>query len=278
MQSQHQYDFLASGLDQEDFDFLDLAGYPLTSDLLVPGPAELSDALPRDDADDGSCPETLQSCINSVLRILQQLHTVPPLCFSVDAGRPSPAVTQQRTTGAILSTGREAIQAISKLARCSCFASIQFQMLYAAICYRLTLWYRAILKDNHGLPNDTNSLRAPLLQSDHGDVSKHIIHQPITIGEYAIDLTLQPSIRAQVVLTELQRLESCMRGVSGSFEESLDKGSLGHGTSRLSGMPNRPGSSDAIHRQLMKFLDEEVRTVKGTATDIMNGPSEGSNE
>lgn len=160
--------------------------------------------------DTARCCEEGGSCWDSALKILQALHAMPSICFSARTEQLDSANTTPRTTEFILSTSREAVRLVSGMLDCHCFANFQMQLIHATIWYKLIVWYRTMLKDTDG-SSDRPSQRevsADARMTDHGDACERILHQPITVGGYAIDVKLQPKIRAQVISGELRHLEA----------------------------------------------------------------------
>ncbi len=225
------------------------------------------------------CSEEARTCMPSALKILQNLHTVPPVCFSAGTARPDSATIKRRSTEYVLCSNREASQKISKMLTCPCLASFQMQLVLATICHKLTVWYRAMLKDSLNLLDGCSQRSSGSYTriSDHADVSEHILHQPITVGEYAIDINLQPKIRAQVVSGELQNLENFVRNFSSCLDSIPSRASMGRASSSLPSRPDQLNNSAAIHHHLRGFLDEQLQAAKADVNAVINRRPEGMN-
>ena len=214
VQGSRQYNPFPVDLQYDHFDFSSLSGSPFPSDF----DSSFLDHWVKDLKDDpNGAPSSTNKegcCINSASKIIQDLHTAPSTCYSAGAARPLSAASEQRTTGAILSKSREAIQLISEMSQCPCFASCQTRLIHANICYKLISWYRSILKNNsnflHDFSHQDPQLRTGPPNLDHRDLSEYVVDQPITVGDYTIDVSLQSKIRAQIVLVELQNLEASL--------------------------------------------------------------------
>lgn len=218
------------------------------------------------------CSEEARTCMLSALKILQTLHTVPPMCFSVGIAQPDSTSIEQRTTEFVLCSSREASQKISKMLTCSCFASFQMQLVLATICHKLTVWYRAMLKDSCNLLDGCSqrSSRSYTRTSDHVDASKHILHQPITVGEYAIDINLQPKIRAQVVSGELQHLENFACDFSRCLDSIPNIASMRQTSSSSYPRPDQSKASAAAYHHLIGFLDEQIQAAKADVNAVLD--------
>lgn len=223
------------------------------------------------------CSEEARTCMLSAHKVLQTLHTVPPMCFSAGTAYLDSATIKRRTTEYVLRSNREASQEISKMLTCSCVASFHMQLVLATICHKLTVWYRVLLKNNCDLLDGCSQTSSgfPRRISAYADMSEHILHQPITVGEYAIDINLQPKIRAQVVFGELHHLETFTRNFSSCLDSIPNKASLGRASSSAFPRPDRSQTSAATHHLLIGFLDEQIQAVKADVNAVLNSRPDG---
>ena len=223
------------------------------------------------------CSEQARTCMLSALRVLQTLHTVPRMCFSAGTAYLDSATIERRTTEYVLRDNREASQKISKMLTCSCVASFHMQLVLATICHKLTAWYRAMLKNNllEGCSQRSSGFSRRI--SDYTDMSEHILHQPITIGKYAIDINLQPKVQAQVVFGELQHLETFTRNFSNCLGSIPNIESLRQASSSSFPRPDRSQTWAATHHHLIGFLDEQLQAAKADINAVMNSRPEGMN-
>ena len=223
------------------------------------------------------CPNDIEGCMSSALRLLQALHTPPPMCLSAsDEGR-EPKCIETRTTGAVLSTIREAVQVISDILKCPCSSSSQLQLVIVVLCGRLTAWYRATMRyDDKSFHNPFGGVKT---DAHHEDLAEHVLHQPITIGEYAFKGEIERSVRAQVVLSELQRLRAVAEGISKRVERTS------FGTRRRIGVARRESGfaaseqvakvamaevTTAVHKDLTVLLHSQLRVAEAETTVILS--------
>ena len=222
------------------------------------------------------CSKEARTCMPSALKVLRTLQTVPPICFSAGTAHLDSATLTQRTTEYILDSNREASQKISKIFKCSCFESFQMQLVIATICHKLIVWYRAMLKNNGNLLDRCSQRSSGFSSniSDHAEVSEHILHQPITVGSYAIDINLQPKIWAQVVFGELRHLEAFIRNFSSCLDSTPSIPNLRRASSSsLPGM-DRSKTTAAIRHHLTGFLDEQLQAAKADINAVLNSRPE----
>ena len=226
------------------------------------------------------CSKEARTCMPSALKVLRTLQIVPPICFSAGTAHLHSTTLTPRTTEYVLCSNRDASQKISKMFECSCFESFQLQLVVATICHKLIVWYRAMLKNNCNLLDrcSQRSSRGRSITSDHVEVSEHILHQPITVGSYAIDINLQPKIWAQVVFGELRHLEAFIRNFSSYLDSSPSILNLKRASS--SSLPgfDRSKTTAAIRHHLTGFLDEQLQAAKADINAVLSSRAERIND
>lgn len=229
-----------------------------------------------------TCSESRRTCMTSALRILQALHIPPSACLSLaDHISVSPASRQPRKTDSVLSTNRDVVRLMAEMLKCSCLCSSQIQLVLTIICGKLIAWYRAII---HNSPDDHPSacmdtdVQTPAhpdgtLNAAIGMHNERILHQPITVGEYSLDIGLESKIRAQVVSSELQQLEALVANFSGRIQEEDPNG---HNFGRTNGTMSPSALSSALNARLTTFLQKKLRNAKAESTSIANREVRGS--
>ena len=222
------------------------------------------------------CSQEARTCMPSALKVLRTLQTVPRICFSAGTAHVDSATLTQRTTEYVLCSNREASQKVSKIFKCSCLESFQLQLVVATICHKLIVWYRAMLKNNCNLLDrySPRSSRGPNNISDYAQVSEHILHQPITVGSFAIDINLQPKIWAQVVFGELGHLEAFIRNFSSRLDSSPSIANLRRASSSSLAGLDRSQTTAAIRLHLIGFLDEQLQVAKADINAVLSSRDE----
>ncbi|KAI4133405.1 MAG: hypothetical protein LQ347_002185 [Umbilicaria vellea] len=154
------------------------------------------------------------------------------------------------------------------------------QLLLTIICGKLITWYRATLR------NDLNSGDSPFTvrsiansSTDDDEHVERVLRQPITVGDYSLDPTLESKIRAQIVCSELQRLESVVENLSRRFQEAkvgnlrsasgVRDGSISAAGSGLL-TPENAGLAKVIHRNLSTLLHNQLQAVKAETAFILS--------
>lgn len=224
--------------------------------------------------------EQTTTCTISALNILQALHIPPTVCLYEGDGNSTPNRRQPRTIDSVLSINRDIILLVPRMLICSCSLSSQLQLLLTIICGKLITWYRATLR------NDLNSGDSPFTvrsiansSTDDDEHVERVLRQPITVGDYSLDPTLESKIRAQIVCSELQRLESVVENLSRRFQEAkvgnlrsasgVRDGSISAAGSGLL-TPENAGLAKVIHRNLSTLLHNQLQAVKAETAFILS--------
>ena len=165
------------------------------------------------------CPNSGETCIVSALTLLQALHTPSNSCLSANAEDQELHCSYQRTTEAVFSTNREAVQVVADILKCSCSSSFQLQLVLVILCSKLTAWYRATIRyHNENLPYQISGHTHSDINQD--DLPGHVVYQPITIGKYTFDAEIERQVQAQVVSSELQRVRVLIEAVTKRMERT----------------------------------------------------------
>lgn len=234
------------------------------------------------------CSNHTRTCMTSALKILQALHMPPSVCLSAGAETSGSSSPQPRMTDSVLSTNREAVRLVSDMLECTCSFSSQVQLVLIIICGKLTAWYRAMLRNGYDGLDNSSSIVWSVINSNnnnnnnninHEDHTERVLHQPITVGEYSFDVTLENKIRAQVVFSELQHVEALIENLSRRVEETKF-GNIWNAAAEKSGSgliagsrlakPDETGLAEAIHRSLTVFLHKQLQAAKAEITLILN--------
>lgn len=128
------------------------------------------------------------------------------------------------TSDNLLKNMREAENFLRLSLDCPCSLRPRVQLILVNICHKLLAWSQAFVprnceqeeKEDHNL-----SLQIMSQVSCEKFPRENIIHQPLTIGEHCIDLSLQAEVKARVVLNELQRLETIIHALTSRIMEEL---------------------------------------------------------
>ena len=223
-----------------------------------------------------SCAEKNKTCMVSATQILKSLHISPTACLC-STGNTS-GLRQPRMTDSVLTGNRDAVLSASKMLKCTCSLRPQVQLVLCIICDKLISWYRAMIRSDHDgsdvsqskLPSVTNGIR------NDKDQAERVLHQPITIGDHCLDVALECKIRAQVILGELQRLETLVETLSkriwegnGGASASRSGRKVFTADSRSPILPEEPGLTEVIHGRLAAFLRRQLQAAKTELATVL---------
>lgn len=277
---------LASGLDTTSVRYAKSSSSrtgDVRSGIFSPGPQQgvspggLQDLLKGIE----KCSESRRTCMTSALRILQTLHISPSACLSLVGGTSTSSASRQpRKIDSVLSTNREVVRLMAEMLKCSCISSSQFQLVLSSICAKLIAWYRAIIRNtpanDPGVYTDAEGRTAAhpdgASNAATGVTDERVLHQPFTVGKYSFDACLETKIRAQVVCSELQQLETFVANFLGRIQREVsspavlgqNSGKRSQGSSSI----DSPGLSSGVHARLTGFLYKQLRDAKAECTAI----------
>ncbi|KAH8691646.1 hypothetical protein BGW36DRAFT_432194 [Talaromyces proteolyticus] len=169
------------------------------------------------------CTNQTESCMTQALKIFKNLHVPSTLCLSVCGKVPSATMSSPQTTDSILTANRQAIQAVSRIVNCTCSLNVPMQLVLVAIYNKLVVWYNALLPVNcnndpfpsrssplaahsSGTKGSTNSIPTFDQDDNREDYSKFVVNQPLLMGEYVFEPSLENKLRVQVVQSELKMM------------------------------------------------------------------------
>ncbi|KAI4123051.1 MAG: hypothetical protein LQ338_005475 [Usnochroma carphineum] len=125
---------------------------------------------------------------------------------------------------------------------------------------KLIVWYRAMIPNTYAYLDDSNTS----LEEN----AERVLHQLITVGEYAVDNRLEPRIRAEIVLGELQHVEALIKNLARCLQErkyvsrwnaaAASGGNRPTSPSKPMG-PNETAAAGAIHKRLTEFLHDKLQ-------------------
>lgn len=211
------------------------------------------------------CSPNSRTCMKSALKILRALHIPPRTCLWASYKTSIPCSRQPRLIDAVLSTNKDIVKSVSNMLKCTCSLSSQLQLILTIICGKVLAWYRAIIR-NDNAPNDSSMLppSTSSKSTSDDDFIERILHQPITLGRYSFDGTLESKIRAQVVFSELQYLETMIETLSGRIQTanfSTIVSGVFDGDENSMKVEER-GRAETIRRCLSSFLREQLQAAK----------------
>lgn len=224
--------------------------------------------------------EQMPTCMISALDILQALHVPPTVCLYESDGNSMPNCRQPRRIDLVLSSNRDTILLVSRMLKCACSMSSQLQLLLTIVCGKLITWYRATLRNDLNSGGNPSTVRSIANgRTEDEEHTERVLCQPITVGDYSLDLTLESKIRAQIVSSELQQVESLVENLvrrfqDANFENLHSASGVRNGSISAAGpsllTPDDTGLAKAIHQNLSILLHNQLQITKAEAASILS--------
>ena len=147
------------------------------------------------------------------------------------------------------------------------------QLVLTVISGKLMAWYRAAVRNDDDSTDDWSSREQSDVTSkiNCSYYTERVLHQPITIGDYpVVSPALSAKLQAQLVASELRKVESLVRSLSRRIQQlslgRLDGEALAESQSSSaakSGSPtwDEPGQAKVIHGALSAFLHKNLQAA-----------------
>ncbi|MCJ1263558.1 hypothetical protein MMC22_003428 [Lobaria immixta] len=152
-------------------------------------------------------PERPHSCLSLALDILPILYIPPTTCTLVSV---SPSIHESFTIDYIISTNKKIIESISLMLDCPCSLDGQLPFILALITFQILAWYDAAVKDFDSTWPSDNPRQA----------SEQSLHIPIMVRNYQLGGFHDKRMRAQLILSELNRVVRLVELLSKRFKEA----------------------------------------------------------
>jgi hypothetical protein len=228
-----------------------------------------------------SCSNQRRTCMASAAKMLKSLHVGPMACLcSIGNELSTQSPLQPRMSDFVLTGNRDIEMSVCLMLKCTCSLGPQLQLVLAIICNKLIAWYQAIIRSQSDVshstsPSVTNGARNDRIPTEQ------VLHQPITIGNHFLDVSLESKIKAQVVHNGLQRLEALIEALSRRIKEGkcgalASRSGSGFSTADSSssiGM-DEPGLTEDVQSGLTTYL---CRQLQAARTELTNSDETGLN-
>ena len=230
---------------------------------------------------DPSSSEPRRCCLTVAVEILTQLFPNAPTACTLSGSQVG--TRKVPTTESVISENKQNIGAISSMLDCPCSQDEYLLAIISLIVFKLMAWYAAAAGDKSLMDNGvskSNSLVAHPERPSPSAFGEHVLHLPTTIGDYCVDGHDRSRMAAQLVLSELHRVQRLVNLLSKRLESiRLRNGSLSSPSSASSccadsgdalGIETRASSlSASTFDQLEADLRKRLRTVSSETIDIL---------
>jgi hypothetical protein len=223
-------------------------------------------------------------CLTLALQFLAQLcHNTSTLCtqYGSRAG-----TCELPTIEFVVSDNKQIIESISNMLDCSCSQDEYVIAIISLVVFKVMAWYAAAAHDK-SLVNDGmdwgDKFHTHLDHPCSTSSVERVLHLPTVIGHYCVDGNDQSRMAAQLVLSELHRVQQLVNLLSNRFQgitiRNCDSSSFS-GSDSNSVSDTSDGStytrrssplSGSTFFQLEADLRKRLRAVSSEVIDILRG-------
>lgn len=187
-----------------------------------------------------------QACLGSLFQLALELHVPNEACTAAAASSPTQRVEQAsddfRGIDAVLFQNRCAVRLLSQVLECPCARELSVTLAAYLVASKIVAWYGAIL----GVECTAS-------------MASRITARPILMGSYSLEADAQRSVRAKVVLSELNmRVEPLLANLP-YFHQSC---SGGHSSSSSSSSSSSPQPASPLDQRRCFLRDQLQKVVR----------------
>ena len=163
-------------------------------------------------------------CLASALGLMKQLFPNPPTtCTTLAAqGLEKPAISP--TIQFVIAKNEQTIEAISRMLQCSCSQDGYLLSIISLIVFRMLGWYAIAARKTSSSSYDSHSVHSPRRYlSRHSPKSEQVVRDSTVISGYCLDGEDSARMAAQLVLSELHRVQSLVNQLSAKLKAQAAK-------------------------------------------------------
>ncbi|OJJ05022.1 hypothetical protein ASPVEDRAFT_197972 [Aspergillus versicolor CBS 583.65] len=189
----------------------------VTEHRLFPTP-ELSDTRPTEPCE--ATTNHLACCLSIVLDIFKDLFPNAPTACKRPGGHQGSGPA--RTIESVISQNKQIIETINAVLDCPCSHDGYVISMVSLAVFKVMGWYIAAARDKRVTPDDVmewghDTVIYPGV-SDLSASNKRVLCSPMIIGSHCIDSKSQNRMAAQLVLSELHRVQQLVNVLSSRLE------------------------------------------------------------
>lgn len=227
--------FLSAGVDNSSndpanlFDIFPGSGDAVSRFLGLSNPRSLpnSHASPTSDAHSyqGSHPNDSPCfCLVRALGLMKQLFPSPSTACTTSA---TPGLDQSialPTIQAVIAKNEHMIEAVSTMLQCACSQDGYLLAIMSLIIFKVLDWYAAAARKSPSAGDGDDRVQSPRTSSSHClPHSEQVILGPAVVGSYRLDGENLARMAAQLVLSELHRVQRLVNQLSTKLKMQVAK-------------------------------------------------------
>ncbi|KAL2819644.1 aflatoxin regulatory protein-domain-containing protein [Aspergillus cavernicola] len=238
-----------------------------------------------------STPKTHPCCLAICLDILMRLFPNARVSCQQPGSQDGPS--KLCTIESVIEDNKQILDTIQTVLECRCAEDEYVATLVSLIVFKVLGWYVAVARDRSSDPGPDELASGGFESGSHSrrpsmsSFEEQVLHLPTVIGGYCVDGHHQSRMAAQLVLSELYRVQrlvtlvsrrlEALRHRSPSSESSTSSSSVsssvldsggGYGSLALSGIPTSPLSSTTL-AHLEDDLRKRLRAVSSETINIL---------
>ena len=164
-------------------------------------------------------PEPRRCCMSVAMELMMQLFPNAPTACTMPGSQP--AMCTVPTMESVISENKRIIEAITKLLDCPCSQDEYLLAIVSLVVFKVMAWYSAAAGDKSlmepGLSANNPFVARPE-QAGPTSFGEHVRQVPTTIGSYCVDGNDRSRMAAQLVLSELHRVQRLVNSISKRLE------------------------------------------------------------
>ncbi|KAK4987109.1 hypothetical protein LTR66_007681 [Elasticomyces elasticus] len=213
-----------------------------------------------------------QSCFTIALNILPSLLTDCPTTCTLS----STSLNQQNsfaipTIDSVISNNKKIIEAISTMLPCPCSLDDHLATIISIIAFKVMTWYAAAARD---IPLSDSSSSSSSISSESPTLPfEQVLYVPMTVGKYHLDGADHSRMRAQLVLSELHRVQRLVELLSKRLEgvRSRLDAMYRPNSSRADGPGNMNEAMSPMSASIFVQLEADLRKrLRAVSRETMN--------
>ncbi|KAK1763352.1 aflatoxin regulatory protein-domain-containing protein [Phialemonium atrogriseum] len=220
-------------------------------------------------------------CLVQALGFMKQLFpntsTACAAWAKQDGGGHHEGTATPPTIQTVIAKNRGTIEAIGSMLQCSCSHDGFLLSLMALIVFKVLRWYAAAAGKGRGagLTNSSSSSSSSSSSVVDGGSGRHlchleqVLHAPAVVGSYCLEGEDSAHMAAQLVLSELHRVQRLVNQLSARLKECMD-GEAAGGADEEGGRGGEPGS--AFSAVILDHFGMDLRKqLRALSLEIVDG-------
>ena len=157
--------------------------------------------------------ETQCCCLIRALGLMKQLFPNASIACTISGSQGHENHTSQLPTiQTVIAENEQTIEAISNMLQCSCSQDGYLLVIMSLIVLKVLGWYAAAARETPVPDNSQSTIKSPV--NHRRQHSEQVLKSPTVVGSYCIDGEDQGRMAAQLVLSELHRVQRLVNVLS----------------------------------------------------------------